>query len=346
MEAFMMFIGGPIVGKLYDYYGPTILLLIGSFFHVFGIMMVSLCKEYYQFFLAQAVCSPIGASMIFYPAINATGTWFHRRRALAMGIAASGSSLGGILLPIMVQRLEGQIGFPWTMRAAGFLILGCLVITNLTVRSRIPPHKKPFHMMEFIEPFQERTFVLLTLAAFFTFWGMFLPFTFVILQGLSHGMSSNLSQYLVPILNAASIFGRIIPPAMADHLGRFNVMIGIAGFSAILVLALWIPATSNAPVIVFAALFGFGSGGIISLPPALVAQISDVRKIGTRIGTLFAVISFATLTGSPIGGAMVTAEDGKYTHLQIFSGVVMAFGCCLFVAARGSYSGFDPRKKI
>lgn len=47
-------------------HGPRYPLLIGTFLHVFGLMMTSLCQEYYQFLLAQGICSSIGASCIFY----------------------------------------------------------------------------------------------------------------------------------------------------------------------------------------------------------------------------------------------------------------------------------------
>lgn len=58
---------GPIVGALYDNYGPRWLLIGGSFLHVFGIMMASLGVEYYQILLAQGVCSGLGVSAIFQP---------------------------------------------------------------------------------------------------------------------------------------------------------------------------------------------------------------------------------------------------------------------------------------
>jgi len=61
---------GPIVGKLYDNYGPRWILLAGTFFHVFGLLMTSVSTEYYQFILAQGICSPIGASMVFYPCLS------------------------------------------------------------------------------------------------------------------------------------------------------------------------------------------------------------------------------------------------------------------------------------
>ena len=89
------------------------------------------------------------------------------------------------------------------MRAVAFMILGLLVITNATTKSRVVHTKKPFTVMEFIRPLKEPAFLLVALASFFFFFGTFLPFNFLILQGQSEGMSNELSNYLIPILNAA-----------------------------------------------------------------------------------------------------------------------------------------------
>lgn len=70
ITVFFMLFGGPFVGKVFDDYGPHIPLVAGTFFHVFGLMMTSISKKYYQILLSQAVCSAIGASMVFYPAFT------------------------------------------------------------------------------------------------------------------------------------------------------------------------------------------------------------------------------------------------------------------------------------
>ena len=114
----------------------------------------------------------------------------------------------------------------------------------------------------------------------------------------------------------------------------------------ILMLALWIPASSNAAIIVFASLFGFTSGSIVSLAPALVAQISDVREIGVRTGTLFTFIALAVLAGSPIGGQLVIEDNGSYVKLQIFGGVMTAAGSVIFVACRIKLAGARLMVKI
>lgn len=93
--------------------------------------------------------------MVFYPAFSAVVTWFYKKRALAVGIAASGSSLGGVIFPIMVQRLVVEVGFGWTMRICAFLILGLLIVANLTIRSRIPPQPKPVKLVDFVKPLKE-----------------------------------------------------------------------------------------------------------------------------------------------------------------------------------------------
>lgn len=129
--------------------------------------------------------------------------------------------------------------------------------------------------------------------------------------------------YLVPIVNAASIFGRIFPAHLGDVYGVFNVCIVFTVFSGVISLALWLPAASVAPLVVFASLYGFASGLTLSIIPALVASISDIHKLGFRVGTLYAFSSFGTLFGSPIAGAIVTSQGGGYSGLKIFCGVTL-----------------------
>jgi MFS family permease len=177
--------------------------------------------------------------------------------------------------------------------------------------------------------------------------GLFIPFTFIILEATAKGMGAGLAGYLVSILNAASVFGRTLPAYAADrYIGRFNILITMAITTTVLVLGMWIPASSNAALVVFAALFGFTSGSIVSITPALVAQISDVRQIGVRTGTIFTIVSIAVLISNPIAGALVTADNGGFLKLQIFAGVVMVGGCFFLILARITLAGLKVRTKV
>ena len=346
LEVFVMTFGGIVFGRVFDSYGPRWLLIIGTIVYVFGLMMTSLATEYYQFILAQGICASIGSSAVFNACMSSVVSWFYKRRSAAFGIMVSGSSLGGVVLPIMLNKLIIRVGFPWAVRSVAFLFLGLLIISSMTVRSRLPPRPRPLVLSDYFSGFREPVYLLTVIACFLFFWGMFLPFNYIELQAKAAGLSPSLQPYLLSIINAVSIFGRIIPGMVADRMGRYNVMIVITLLSALISLALWIPGKSTGAIIAYAVLFGFSSGGFVSLGPTLIAQISDIRQIGARTGAAFAVQAFGALTGSPIAGAITTAENGSFLGLQLFCGFTMVASVTVFFVARVILAGPSIKKKV
>lgn len=203
LEIFVMFFPGPVVGWVFDNYGPRYLVIFGTFFHVFGLMMTSLCTEYWQFILAQGICSPLGLNCIFQAGTSTIPTWFFKKRGLAFGVMAAGSGLGGVIFPIMASHLIPTIGFGWTMRVFGFMILGLMSIAAVTVKSRLPRKPRAFQLKVFLEPFKDVNFLLVTGSSFFFFLGLFIPFNFIEVEAISNGMSQRLAGYLLAVLNAA-----------------------------------------------------------------------------------------------------------------------------------------------
>ena len=94
IQGFLLLTVSAFTGPVFDAGYNRTLLSLGSFLLVLGLMMTSLVKQYYQAFLAQGVCFGIGAGMIFVPSLAVVSTYFHRHRAFAVGVTASGSSLG------------------------------------------------------------------------------------------------------------------------------------------------------------------------------------------------------------------------------------------------------------
>lgn len=215
-----------------------------------------------------------------------------------------------------------------------------LVLANLTVKSRIKPVSRPVKFGDYFGPFRETPFVLLTIAASCGFFAMFIPINYVILQAQTDGVDPSLAGYLLAILNAGSLPGRILPGYLGDKLGRFNVMIVMCVLSALSILVLWLPGTLKAPgsaavYIVFSVLYGFASGAFVGMVPALLAQISsDMTKIGTRQGVMFTFLAVASLCGSPIAGAILKSQHGAFWGVQVFSGLMMIGAIAFFLACR------------
>jgi MFS family permease len=123
-------------------------------------------------------------------------------------------------------------------------------------------------------------------------------------------------------------------------------MIIFTVIASIVSLAVWLPANSNAPIIVFAALYGLLSGCTLSMIPALVARISKVQEIGSRTGILYALSSFGALVGSPIAGAIVSHNNGGFSGLKILTGTTLVGGAAVIVVSRYYIVGWSLKKKI
>lgn len=94
IQGYLLLLVGVFTGPLYDMGYFRHLLAVGSVLVVFGMMMTSLCTEYWQLMLAQAFCVGTGCGCIFVPSIAILPTYFSTKKALVTGVAASGSSLG------------------------------------------------------------------------------------------------------------------------------------------------------------------------------------------------------------------------------------------------------------
>ncbi|KAG9604618.1 monocarboxylate permease-like protein, partial [Aureobasidium melanogenum] len=347
-EFFFMLFFSPLSGYLFDNYGPRLPIFIGGFMHIFGLMMTSLSKEYYQFFLSQSVCSGLGTSLIFTPAMTSPMTYFKKRRALAGGITVAGSSLGGVIFPLMVKYLP-EVHFGWTMRTCAFLILGLWLITIATISSNLPHGGRKFEIANYTRPFTEPKFLILLGFCYFLYWGLFVPFNYLVISsvecGMSLSMALSMAFNLIPIMNGANLIGRTVPNVLADRYGRFNVLIIMVFFTGVITLALWLPGHSNAALIVYAAIFGITSGTCIGLTPPLVMTIFPPREVGFRIGTALAVAGIAALTSPPIAGAIASNSGGSYENSTIFSGVNFMIATAFLIWLRVQVAGWKPTTK-
>lgn len=92
-------------------------------------------------------------------------------------------------------------------------------------------------------------------------------------------------------MNAGGIFGRIAPAYISDTIGHFNLLTPAAFLSGLVTLALWFNVRNLAGLMVFAAVYGFLSGAFISVLTPSIVRISARDQVGTRMGTLYSVIS-------------------------------------------------------
>ncbi|KAJ7584045.1 MFS general substrate transporter [Mycena floridula] len=336
-QVFLLLAIGLPAGKLLDmgYFRQT--SVIGTVIYIFSLFMVSISDptKYYQIYLAQGLGMGIGAGLLYVPAIAVQGQHFRKHRALAMGFVVAGSSVGGVVFPIMLNQLfEDPSGFKWGVRASAFVVLVLLVLANLlmaTNKAALVNREQPKPDLK--ATLTDVPYLIFSFGVVLVYLGVFFPYFYLQLFAVLHGVDSNVAFYSLSVLNASALFGRILPNILSNRIGPFNTMILFCTASVIMLLAL-LGVTTAAGTIVFAILYGFTSGAVVSLcGPAVASLTQDPREVGIRFGISFGLTGFGVLIGTPINGAILGSAF-PWANSIVFSAVAMAVGALGLVLAR------------
>ncbi|KAK7757516.1 hypothetical protein SLS62_000531 [Diatrype stigma] len=314
LQVFLTFFIGTFAGRFTDagFFRPV--TLAGTAFTALGIFATSAATQYWHLILAQGLCVGIGSGCLFCPAISTLSTYFSKRRALVIGIAASGSGTGGLIFPAMARQLLPAVGFGWAVRAIGFVQVATLLIANVFMRSRLPPR---------------RTGSLVE-------WGAFREIECQSTSAITPALSYTDSLNLLLVMNGVGLFGRMLPSLFADRVGPLNLLIPASLLCAICLFA-WIAVADPASMYVWAIFYGIFSGAMQSMFPAGLSSLTtDLQKQGTRMGMVFTIVSFAVLVGTPAAGALITAMDGSYLGAQVFTGFCVMVGVSFLLGARSA----------
>ncbi|KAI0031761.1 major facilitator superfamily domain-containing protein [Vararia minispora EC-137] len=332
----MLFISVP-AGKLLDagYFRQT--TAFGSALYVFSLFMLSLAHpdRYYQIFLSQGLGMGIGAGLIYVPALAVQAHHWRRRRPLAMGLAITGSSVGGIFFSIMLNQLlfHRGISFAWAVRNSAFVVLGLLVAANILMRDRPEVTRTSAPKPDIGALFKDIPYVVAILSAFLIDWGLFFPYFYLQLFAIIHGVDANVAFYMLAVLNGASIPGRILFNGLSPRFGVFNFLIFTGIACAVLIFAMF-GVSSVAGVAVLSVLYGFFSGAFLSLLTPAVAVLSKHEgEIGTRVGIAYGLSCLGTLTGTPVDGALL-GDTFPWWRAIVFSGVMTIAGILLMLVTR------------
>ncbi|KAG8406329.1 hypothetical protein J3459_017512 [Metarhizium acridum] len=341
--AFLMFSCGVQVGPVFDAYNVKLLIVPGSVGMVVMAMILSICKEFHQFFLTFSVLGGLSASLLFNPCIATTGQWFSKRRALATGIVCTAGGAGGIVFPLVILYAEPRVGFGWSVRIIGLICAASSLVACRLVKKRLPHNKTAGAQMDFGALLDLR-YALATLAIFLAELAVFIPYTYISSYALHVGFEAHTALLMNSLLNVGAIPGRALPGFVADRFGAFNSFSVTAAACATIIFSLWYAAAGGRmAVISFTVLFGFWSGATIALTPVCVSRVCRIEDYGKRSGTTYLVASVGVLVGAPVAGGIIKASGGSYCGIMVFSGAIYAASAATLYWARGVAAGWGPK---
>lgn len=318
----LIFMPGVFTGRILDMGYHKLPLGLASAFYVLCTFLTAECKEYYQFLLCQGFGMGLACGFIFPPTLGIVSQWFHKRRATAFGITASGTSLGGIVFPILIRFLLPSLGFKWTVRVLAFIVAFALLLGFLATKTRIPP--RPIKKWFNADVIADQGLLFYSAGSFFAFLGMYAILTFLAVSAVVKGIDRSSAFYFVSIMNGASIVGRLSAGVLGDIFGPLNLLIPFTFIAGIVSYA-WPYAHNYGGFVGISIVYGMAFGAYVGLLPSPAASLGPIETVGERVGFQLSFMSIAILIGSPIAGAIRARPLG-------FRGTGIYAGSCIMLA--------------
>ncbi|KAI6162593.1 MFS general substrate transporter [Pisolithus thermaeus] len=326
-----MFLPGLLTGRLFDLGHCKIPYFIASCGLIVCTFLIAECKQYWQFFLVQGLFTGLFSGIIYAQAIGVVSHWFLNKKGMALGFVSIGSSLGGILFPIAGQNLIPLVGFKWTVRVFGFMVLVALGISNLAIDRRLPPVNVKGGLLN-LAAFRNPAYTIYCISGVSCSLGLYTMLTYLPVSATAMGMSNYFSFYLVAIANAASGFGRLSAGFLADHIGPLNAMIPFMSLAGALTFV-WPYTSSRGVLIGVSVVYGIASGAYVSLVVAPAIAMGGVGDVGRRVGMFFTITALGALVGTPISGA-INARTNGFKDPGFYAGGVVIFSVLLLCVVR------------
>ncbi|EJU01036.1 MFS general substrate transporter [Dacryopinax primogenitus] len=333
LQAFFLYSTAIVAGPMFDRGYCRHMLVAGSVLFVGCLFAQAQAQRdaYYQIFLSQGLGQGMAMGMLYLPGMAVVLQHFKKNSAVAIGIAFTGSSIGGIVFPIMINNIFNDVGYVWGVRAAGFYVLGATVFANLLIRPQYAPKHTQQPAPNIATFLKDPPYICAVAGAACVAFGLFFVYFYIQLYTLTRGgISQNFSFYTLAIVNGASIFGRTIPNIFADKIGITKVLMPMSFLSGALVFVMF-GLHNVGGITIFCILYGFITGAYVSMSGPFFAAMADhMGEMGARMGLALALVGIAALVGTPIDGALLgNGPEYSWSRAIVFTSVMMIGGTCI-----------------
>ena len=333
-------VGGALAAR----FGPRTVISFGLALAGFGMLMTGFAQGFLMVALWRGLTG-VGSGASNVPVMGLMSSWFgKRKRGFAAGIAASGSSVGLILLGPTVPRLLAVFGDSgW--RACWFLFGGVtlLVAVGAVILLRNHPSEKGTKPLGEDDAAMDKPsvassahpglgrvyktpivwFMGLIYIAFGFSYIIYVTFFFkhLIAEG---GYTREAAGNLFMLIGWLSLFCGVIWGAVSDRLGRKYTLaiVYLLQAAAFILFALW---TEPAGFLLSAVLFGLTAWSIPAIMAAACGDVLGAKMAPAALGFITLFFGIGQAVGPSVAGAMADAT-GTFAPAFLLAGIVALFG--------------------
>ena len=344
----------PVAGVLSERWGPNFVVFGGLLLCSIGLILLSTVTSITMFYISFIIIG-IGITAIATPLMMVfVLSWFPNKGGLAMGIAASGVALGGLLVPIITYLID-LYGWRHAILIMGLGMLVLPLPLSLLLRKNSGNFGNVNSNQESLLSFdyghsslvksKEISFGAKDSLTNFSFWiitSAFFCQSLVLSGVLTHimpylssiGIDRTSSGLVAGALPLSTVLGRVGFGWLMDRVEKRKlVAISFALNSlGVLILAIISPG-QNLLIILFIILFGVGWGGSVVMFAGLMNSYFGIKRLGTIIGFAGVFIMIGYIIGAPLTG-WIFDRWGYYQPSWFALAAIVGFGTLFFVTLK------------
>jgi MFS family permease len=349
-------VAAPMVGRALDRFPLRRVIAAGALAMSSGFLLLSQVRSLLEFYLVIGVFIGFGASSMGNLATSKLVTnWFDKRRGMALGIAAAGVSLSGVVMPNVSAYLVE--GFDWR---TGFLVFGLFtmfMVVPLVLRLVISrpedvglrpdgalplPTGTPHVVAPRIgmrDVVREQNFWVIVAAFSLLFCAMSATLTHMIPRLVDLGVSLSQAAMVMSVCAGIGVFGKLGFGWISDRqsLRRVVVLVIILQF-----IGQFLMFTNDGLTFftVGAAIFGLGVGGVVPMQGAIVGATFGRERFGAVLGLMRPAMFPIQIIGVPFAGWVYDTYSSYDPAFKVF--------LCLYVGAALAISFYraPPRAAV
>jgi len=330
-------------GWLADKYGARKVMIACGFLMGLGFLLSSRVTELWHFFLTYAVVEAIGLSGTFGVGTAIVARWFTKNRGLALGIAASGSGIGTLLIVPGTERLIAAIDWSKAFVVCG-IVAGVLMIATavllreptLRQQAENSPDDIPIKSegVSLKEALRDPRMLLTTLAFLFFFFGIQIVMVHLVNHATDTGIDPLVAATFISVIGVTSIAGRMFIGVGIDKTGIYSSLLFTRCFLVVSFVLLLFTRTTWS-FYLFAVLFSIPYGGEITQIPYVIGRYFGTRVMATLMGVNVFVATIGGASGAWAAGRIFDVT-GSYNWAFI-AGAVTAMCAVVMVLLMRRY---------
>jgi MFS family permease len=342
------------VAKLLNRFDPRVCISLGAILGGFALFSLAYVNEVWQLFCVYVVFGMGFAGSALIPATTLVTRWFRGKRAMALSIASTGLSLGGVIVTPLSATLVGRLGLATAAPILGVIyIVGVVPIAWLLLRPSpeslaiVPPARfeapkiSPPTSSEQNKTYSEDGHSFQQAIRIRFFWCFSSAYLFLMLAqvgGIAHQyglaretLTESQTALAVAILPIASIIGRLIGGWIVDQVSMrtFAVVVMVMQVCALVTLGL---GSGVLVLCIGLALFGSTVGNLLMLQPLLVSEAFGIREYARIFSVSNLLTSWGTAAGPWILGLVYGLSSNHYGSAYLVAAVAGLLGLLLFVS--------------